>query len=80
MSSQFILQAIDSKAAGAAYTEMTKFVDLRSPDVVNKQLNKVLSFDAFLNATNLPKTHELVTNFLQVCVVLRSPCRIDPPT
>jgi hypothetical protein len=80
MPSPFMSQAVDATVADAAHAEMSKFLDLRSPDVVNKQLDKVPLLDTFLNPSDLPKTNELVIDFLQVCSIIRSAlprCRVD---
>lgn len=64
MTASRIAAAVDRAAADAAHAEMTAFTQSRHPDVVNKQLDKVLSLNGFLN--EIPKTQALVTDFLEV--------------
>jgi hypothetical protein len=59
-----ITTAVDRAVADAAHAELTAFTQSRHPDVVNKQLDKVLSLNGFLN--EMPKTKVLVMDFLEV--------------
>jgi hypothetical protein len=65
MTASRIAAAVDRVAANAVYAEMTAFTQSRHLDVVNKQLDKVLSLNGFLN--EMPKTQGLVKDFLKVC-------------
>lgn len=70
-SSSVILQAIDRTAADAVYAELVKFVSLHSPGVVEKQLDTVQNFDAYLKTPNLQNATTLVQDFLGICNTLK---------
>ena len=65
-------KSVDPTAADAAHTELTKFVESRSPDVVGKKLDTVQNFDGYLKTTDLQMTNALVVDFLDVCGALIS--------
>jgi hypothetical protein len=64
--SRIVLQAIDCKAADLVHAEITKFVNVRNPGIVEKQHDKALSLDHHLKSTDLEKTSVLVLDFLAV--------------
>ena len=59
-----ITSTVDRAAADAAHAERTAFTQSRHLDAVNKQLDKVLSLNGFLN--EMPKIQVLATDFLEV--------------
>lgn len=71
-SSSVVPQAVDRTAADAAYAELVRFVDSRSPGVVDKQLDTVQDFDSYLKTPDLRKTNALVADFLDVCCSLET--------
>jgi hypothetical protein len=69
-SSSVVPQAVDRTAADEAYAELVRFVDSRSPGVVDKQLDTVQDFDGYLKTPDLRKANALVADFLDVCCAL----------
>jgi hypothetical protein len=70
MTASRIAAAVDRASADAAHAEITAFTQSRHPNVVNKQFDKVLSLNGFLN--EMPKTQVLVTDFLEVRTAFQS--------
>jgi hypothetical protein len=66
VSPRIALQPVDRAVADAAHAELAKFVDLRSPGVVDKRLDIVLNFDNYLKTPDLQKTNTVVEEFLGV--------------
>lgn len=66
VSPSIALQRVDRAVADAAHAELTKFVDLRNPGVVDKRPDMVLNFDKYLMTPDLQKTTALVKDFLDV--------------
>ena len=64
VSPKVALQPVDRAVADAAHAELTKFVDLLNPGVVDKRPDMVLNFDKYL--PDLQKTTAVVKDFLDV--------------
>lgn len=60
------LQPVDRAVADAAHAELTEFVHLRNPGVVDKRPDTVLNFDKYLKPPELQKTTAVVRDFLDV--------------
>jgi hypothetical protein len=76
-------QAVDRTTADAAHAELAKFVDARSPGVVDKRMDTVLNFDGYLKTPDMQKTNALVVDFLDVCgafEITRAPSRKLTPS
>jgi len=58
------LQPVDRAVADAAHAELTEFVNLRNPGVVDKRPDTVLNFDKYLKPPELQKTTAVVRDFL----------------
>jgi hypothetical protein len=66
-STTVVSQAVDRAAADAAHAELVKFVDMRSPGVVDKRIDAVLNFEGYLKTLDMQKTNALLADFLDVC-------------
>ena len=69
-SSSVVSQAVDRRAADAAHAKLANFVRLRSPGVMEKQMDMVLNFDGYLKTPGMQKTNTLVADFLDVSSTL----------
>jgi hypothetical protein len=52
---KIVLYTVDRAAADTAYTEMTGFIALQNPNIVNKQPDTVLYLNDFLTLSDLSK-------------------------
>jgi hypothetical protein len=59
-------KSVTSRAADAAYEELSQYVELEYPGVVDKKPDMILDFDLYLKTPELQKTNVLVTDFLDV--------------
>ena len=59
-------ESVASIAADAAHAELSKFVESRTPDIVDKKPDATLNFEGHLKNKDLQKTNALVTDFLDV--------------
>jgi hypothetical protein len=53
------------------YAELSKFVQLQNPNVVNNKPDTALDFNLYIITLDLQKTNVLVTDFLNVSNALR---------
>jgi hypothetical protein len=68
--------------ADAAHAELSKFVELQNPGVVNNKPDTALDFDLYMRTSDLQKTNVLVTDFLDVSnasriTLLAYPCGLS---
>jgi hypothetical protein len=61
--------SVASTAANAAHAELSNFIELRSPGIVEKRPDTTWNFEGFLKTVDLQKTNALVTDFLEVSSV-----------
>ena len=66
VSSKIARQSVHLAVADAAHAELTEFVNLRNPGVVDKRPDTVLNFDKYLKPPELQKTTVVVRDFLDV--------------
>jgi hypothetical protein len=66
VSPNIALQIVDRAVSDAAHAELTEFVDLRNPSVVDKLPDMVLNFDRYLKPPDLQTTTAMVQDFLDV--------------
>jgi hypothetical protein len=66
MAPKLAAKSVASTAADAAHAELSKFVESRSPGIVNEKPDTAQNFDTFLKMIDLQETNALVTDFLDV--------------
>jgi hypothetical protein len=66
MAPKLAAKSVASTAADAAHAELSKFVESRSPGIVNEKPNTAQNFDGYLKTVDLQNTNALVTDFLDV--------------
>jgi hypothetical protein len=63
---KLVARAVASTAADAAHAELSKLVDSRNPDIVDRRPDEDCSFEGYLKTIDLQKTNALAIDFLGV--------------